>query len=188
MYTTSAWSHVFALNPKTGDKIWHYDPKVDKAFLIKGCCGPVNRGAAYANGKVFVGAFDGRLIALDSKTGKEVWSVQTTDTTKSYTITGAPRVVNGKVMIGNGGAEFGVRGYVSAYDENTGELVWRFYTVPGDPSKPQDNPIHNKTIESWNGEFWKLGGGGTVWDSMAYDPEFNLLYIGVLGIFPSKVT
>jgi len=179
MYTTAAWSHVFALNPKTGEKIWHYDPKVDKSVAIKGCCGPVNRGLAYANGKVFIGAYDGRLIAIDIKTGKEVWSAQTTDTSQSYTITGAPRVVNGKVFIGNGGGEFGVRGYVSAYDENTGKQVWRFYTVPGHPDKPQDNPIHNETVKSWNGEFWKLGGGGTVWDSMAYDAEFNLLYIGV---------
>jgi alcohol dehydrogenase (cytochrome c)/quinohemoprotein ethanol dehydrogenase len=179
MYTTAAWSHVFALNPVTGEKLWHFDPKVDKAFAIKGCCGPVNRGLAYSNGKVFIGAYDGRLIALDTKTGKEVWSVQTTDTTQSYTITGAPRIVNGKVLIGNGGAEFGVRGYVSAYDENTGEQVWRFYTVPGHPDKPQDNPIHDETIKTWNGEFWKLGGGGTVWDSMAYDEALNLLYIGV---------
>jgi quinohemoprotein ethanol dehydrogenase len=179
MYTTAAWSHVFALNPKTGEQIWHYDPKIDKSIAVKGCCGPVNRGLAYANGKVFIGAYDGRLIALDINTGKEVWSVQTTDVNKSYTITGAPRVANGKVFIGNGGAEFGVRGYVSAYDESTGKQIWRFYTVPGNPDKPQENPIHNKTIESWNGEFWKLGGGGTVWDSMAYDAEFNLLYIGV---------
>jgi alcohol dehydrogenase (cytochrome c)/quinohemoprotein ethanol dehydrogenase len=179
MYTTAAWSHVFAINPKTGEKLWHYNPKIDKSIAIKGCCGPVNRGLAYANGKVFIGAYDGRLIALDIKTGEEVWSVQTTDQNKSYTITGAPRIANGKVFIGNGGAEFGVRGYVSAYDENTGKQVWRFYTVPGHPNKPQDNPIHNETIKSWNGEFWKMGGGGTVWDSMAYDPQFNLLYIGV---------
>lgn len=178
MYTTSAWSHVFALNPVTGEQLWHYDPKVNKSVAVKGCCGPVNRGVAYSNKKVFVGAYDGRLIALDARTGKPVWETQTVDTNKSYTITGAPRIANGKVFIGNGGAEFGVRGYVSAYDENTGKMIWRFYTVPGKPGTPQENPIHDKTIDTWHGEFWKLGGGGTVWDSMAVDTELNLLYIG----------
>ncbi|MAC47198.1 MAG: PQQ-dependent dehydrogenase, methanol/ethanol family [Oceanospirillum sp.] len=179
MYTSAAWSHVYAIDAKTGEQLWHYDPKVDKSVRVKGCCGPVNRGVAYDNGKVFIGAFDGRLIALDAKTGKELWSEQTVDTTKNYTITGAPRVANGKVFIGNGGAEFGVRGYVSAYDQESGKMVWRFYTVPGDPSKPQENPILEKVVKTWDGEFWKIGGGGTVWDSMAFDPELNLLYIGV---------
>ncbi len=179
MYTTAAWSHVYAIDPVSGKQLWHFDPKIDKSIRVKGCCGPVNRGLAYSNGKVFVGAYDGRLIAIDAKTGKQVWSTQTVDTTKHYTITGAPRIANGKVFIGNGGAEFGVRGYVSAYDENTGKKVWRFYTVPGHPDKKQENPIHEQTINGWNGKFWELGGGGTVWDSMAYDPELNLLYIGV---------
>ena len=179
MYTSAAWSHVYAIDPVSGEQLWHFDPKIDKSVRVKGCCGPVNRGVAYSNGKIFIGAYDGRLIALNAQTGEQIWSTQTVDTTKPYTITGAPRIANGKVYIGNGGAEFGVRGYVSAYDENTGEQVWRFYTVPGKPGQPQENEIHNKTIKGWHGEFWKLGGGGTVWDSMAYDPELNLLYIGV---------
>ncbi|MBL4672242.1 MAG: PQQ-binding-like beta-propeller repeat protein [Arenicella sp.] len=178
MYTTSAWSHVYALNPVTGEQLWHFDPKVAKEVAVKGCCGPVNRGLAYSDGKVFIGAFDGRLIAIDAKTGMPVWETQTVDTTKSYTVTGAPRIVNGKVFIGNGGAEFGVRGYVSAYDQDSGKMLWRFYTTPSDPSKPQDNPIHDETVKTWSGEFWKLGGGATVWDSMAYDKDLNLLYIG----------
>lgn len=179
MYTTAAWSHVYAINPKTGKVLWHFDPKIDKSIAVNGCCGPVNRGVAVYNDKVFLGAYDGRLIALDAKNGQEIWSTQTVDSSKPYTITGAPRVAKNLVFIGNGGAEFGVRGYVSAYDVNTGEMIWRFYTVPGNPKNPQENNIHNKTLETWNGEFWKLGGGGTVWDSMAYDIELDLLYIGV---------
>jgi quinohemoprotein ethanol dehydrogenase len=179
MYTTAAWNHVYALNAVTGEQLWHFDPQVPKAWGAKGCCDVVNRGVAYSDGKVITGTFDGRLIALDANTGKQLWSTLTIDPTKNYTITGAPRIANGKVFIGNGGAEFGVRGYVSAYDQNTGELVWRFYTVPGHKDKPQENAIHNKTIDSWDGEWWTIGGGGTVWDSMAYDPELNLLYIGV---------
>jgi len=178
MYTTAAWSYVYALNAVTGEKLWHYDPQIDKKVAVKGCCGPVNRGLAYSDGKVFIGAFDGRLIAIDAKTGELAWETQTVDVNQSYTITGAPRIVNGKVFIGNGGGEYGVRGYVSAYDQNSGEMIWRFYSTPSNPNKSQENPIHETTIETWAGEFWKLGGGGTVWDSMAYDQELNLLYIG----------
>ena len=118
-------------------------------------------------------------MALDAATGKPVWEVMTVEPGSRYTITGAPRVVKGKVIIGNGGGEMGVRGYVSAYDAATGRQVWRFYTVPGDPSKPFENPALEKAAaKTWKGEWWKYGGGGTVWDSMAYDPELDLLYIG----------
>ena len=131
-------------------------------------------------GRVYVGTLDGRLVALDAKTGKEAWSVVTVDQTKKYTITGAPRIVKGKVLIGNGGAEFGVRGYISAYDADDGKLAWRFYTVPGDPvAAVRGARSCKKAAATWKGEYWKLGGGGTVWDSMAYDPELDLLYIGV---------
>lgn len=188
MYTTAAWSHVYAINPKTGKVLWHFDPKIDKSIAVHGCCGPVNRGVAVSNGKVFIGAYDGRLIALDAQNGQEIWSTQTVDSSKPYTITGAPRLAKNLVFIGNGGAEFGVRGYVSAYDVNTGKMIWRFYTVPGDPKKPQENSIHNNTIDTWNGEFWKLGGGGTVWDSMAYDENLDLLYIGVGNASPWNPT
>ena len=179
MYTTGAFSIVYALDAKTGELLWKYDPKVAKAVAGKACCGVVNRGVAAWDGMIYLGVFDGRLVALDSATGKEVWSVVTVDQSQNYTITGAPRVVKGKVLIGNGGAELGVRGYISAYDAKTGEMVWRFYTVPGDPSKPQENPILEKAKETWHGDLWyQQGGGGTVWDSMAYDPELDLLYIG----------
>ena len=179
MYTTSAWSHVLAFDAATGEELWHFDPKVPKATGVKGCCDAVNRGAAYMDGHVFVGTLDGRLIAIDAKSGEQVWSIVTVDQTKNYTITGAPRVANGKVFIGNGGAEFGVRGYVSAYAADSGEMLWRFYTVPGGPGDPTGvEPVESQTA-TWNGEWWKLGGGGTVWDSMAYDSATNVLYFGV---------
>lgn len=179
MYVTSAWSVVYALDALSGQLLWKYDPEVPRSTLGKTCCGPVNRGVAVWEDKVFVGALDGRLIALDRATGQVLWSVVTVDQSKDYTITGAPRIVNGKVIIGNGGGEFGVRGYVSAYDVNTGEQLWRFYTVPGNPADGFENPQMAMAAKTWTGEWWKYGGGGTVWDSMAYDPELNLLYIGV---------
>ncbi|HUI58757.1 MAG TPA: PQQ-dependent dehydrogenase, methanol/ethanol family, partial [Steroidobacteraceae bacterium] len=182
MYVTSAWSKVFALDPATGKQIWAFDPAVPGQAGVKGCCDVANRGVAVWNGKVYVGTFDGRLIALDAASGKQLWAVATTEPTANNTITGAPRIVKGKVIIGNGGAEYLARGYVSAYDAESGKLVWRFYTVPGEPGKP-DGAVSDEVLErqarpTWNGEFWKNGGGGTVWDSMAYDPSLDLLYIG----------
>ncbi len=179
LYVTGSWSIVYALDAVTGSKKWTYDPKVDRSFLAKGCCDAVNRGVAYLEGRIFVGAFDGRLIALDANDGSVIWDVQTTDRSKSYTITGAPRVVKDKIVIGNGGAELGVRGYVTAYDAETGSQAWRFYTVPGNPADGFESAVIEKAAETWNGEWWKWGGGGTVWDSMAYDAELDLLYVGV---------
>ncbi len=180
LYITTAWSKVKAYDGKTGKLLWEYDPKVPGETGVKACCDVVNRGLGAWGDKLFLGTLDGRLIALDRETGKEVWSQVTVDQSKAYTITGAPRVVKGKVIIGNGGAEYGVRGYVSAYDADSGKQLWRFYTVPGTPEEAKDEPEYlAKARKTWNGEFWKLGGGGTVWDSMAYDPELDLLYIGV---------
>lgn len=178
MYTTSSWSIVHAIDARTGRQLWSYDPQADRAQAFYACCDVVNRGPAVWGDKIFVGVIDGRLIALDRASGKLVWETLTIDKSKPYTITGAPRVVKGKVIIGNGGAEFGVRGYVSAYDAETGELAWRFYTVPGNPADGFENEAMERAAKTWNGEWWKLGGGGTVWDSMAYDPEFDLLYVG----------
>ncbi len=180
MYTTGAESIVYALDARSGKLLWRHDPKVNAESLSQGCCDVVNRGVAVWKGRVYVGAFDGRLIALDARTGEQVWSVDTVlDKTKSYTITGAPRIVKGKVLIGNGGAEFGVRGYVTAYDAETGQQAWRFFTVPGDPAQPPENKAMAMAMKTWSGNGWvKWGGGGTAWDSMAYDPELNLLYIG----------
>ncbi len=179
MYTTSAWNHVHAINAVTGEQLWNFDPKVPKSVGAKACCDAVTRGLAYQNGKLFVATLDGRLLALNAEDGKVLWSVVTVDQTKSYTITGAPRVVNHNVFIGNGGAEMGVRGYLSAYDTDTGKMVWRFYTAPGGPDDPTGTEPVAAQKATWNGEWWKFGGGGTVWDSMAYDAETNLLYFGV---------
>jgi quinohemoprotein ethanol dehydrogenase len=178
LYATSSWSVVFALDARSGKLKWRWDPEVPRSWGQRACCDVVNRGVALYDGKIYAGALDGRLAAIDAASGKLVWQVQTTDKDAPYTITGAPRVVKGKVIIGNGGAEYGVRGYVSAYDARNGRLAWRFYTVPGDPSKPFESPALARAAKTWNGEWWKFGGGGTAWDAMAYDPEADLLYVG----------
>ncbi len=179
MYVSGSWSMVYALDAATGALKWFYDPQVDRTFLARGCCDAVNRGVAYLDGRVFVGTFDGRLVALDAADGSVLWDVQTTDRNGLYTITGAPRIAAGRVVIGNGGADMGVRGFVSAYDAATGELAWRFYTVPGNPEDGFESPAMEMAAATWTGEWWQWGGGGTVWDSMAYDPDLGLLYIGV---------
>lgn len=180
MFTSGAWSTVHAHDARTGAPLWSYDPQVPKAWGKYACCDVVNRGVAVWKGQVFVGTIDGRLIALDAATGKVNWDVLTIDTTRPYTITGAPRVVKDLVIIGNGGAELGVRGYITAYDVDTGVQKWRFWTVPGDPSEPFESAAMERAAPTWlGGKWWEVGGGGTVWDSMAYDPELNLLLIGV---------
>src|SRR3954468_15751035 len=132
MYVTASWSAVHALDVRTGKRLWSFDPKVPRSFGEKACCDVVNRGVALHKGKVYVASFDGRLIALDAVTGAKAWEKDTViDHARAYTITGAPRVVNGKVIIGNGGAEYGVRGYVTAYDAATGAQAWRWFCVPG---------------------------------------------------------
>ncbi len=181
MYVTGPWGVAWALDAKTGEELWFHDPQVDKAWGQKGCCDTVNRGAAVYDGSVFLASFDGYLWSLDAKTGAVNWKVNTIDRTKSYTITGAPRVVDGKVFIGNGGAEYGVRGYFSAYDTKTGDMLWRFYTVPNAPDRPQEGAHLEAALDTWDpdGAWTVSGGGGTVWDSYAYDPELGLLYVGV---------
>jgi alcohol dehydrogenase (cytochrome c)/quinohemoprotein ethanol dehydrogenase len=179
MFVSTAWSKVKALDAATGELLWAYDPQVPGEKAVDVCCDVVNRGVAVWKGRVYVGTLDGRLVALDAADGSTVWSVQTTDPALPYSITGAPRVFDDKVVIGNGGAEFGVRGYVSAYDANTGDLAWRFHTVPGDPSLPFESQAMQDAAETWNGEWWKMGGGGTVWDAIVFDPALGLVYIGV---------
>ena len=185
MYATSAWSVVHALDAVTGEELWVYDPGVDRAVGVNACCDVVNRGVAIWGGKVFVGITDGRLEALDAETGELVWSTVTVDQSKPYTITGAPRVVDGRVFIGNGGAELGVRGYISAYDVETGDLDWRFYTAPNADKQPDgaasDSAFETVGNVSWGdeGEWLTSGGGGTVWDSIVYDQVNDLLLFGV---------
>lgn len=184
LYTTTAWSKVYAFDAKTGEQKWAYDPKVPGERGFSACCDVVNRGVAVWDGKVYVGTLDGRLIALDAATGVEKWSVVTLDQSKPYTITMAPRVVQGNVLIGNSGGEYGVRGYLTAYDAATGDKKWRFYTTPNAEGKA-DNEISDavfaeKANATWSDGAWKKsGGGGTVWDALAYDSALNTLYVGV---------
>lgn len=181
MYVSGPWSIVHAIDVRTGESIWTYDPQVPKETARKACCDVVNRGVALYKGKVFVASLDGRLIAIDAATGIKVWEKVTLDQTKNYTITGAPRVFKGNVVIGNGGAEYGVRGYITAYDAETGDQKWRWYSVPGDPDKPYEQPELEMAAKTWDpsGKYWEVGGGGTMWDSMVYDPELDMMYVGV---------
>jgi len=178
LYTTSTWSAVYALDAITGRQLWTYDPTVDRARMRTTCCDAVNRGLALYKGRLYLGTIDGRLVALDARTGAPIWDVQTVDRSQPYSITGAPRIVKGRVLIGNAGAEYGVRGYLSAYDAETGKLVWRVYTVPGDPAKGFESKAIEAAAKTWTGEFWKAGGGGTAWDPIAYDPDLDLVYFG----------
>ncbi len=178
MYATGAWNVVHAVDAVSGRRIWEYDPKVPRRTGTKLCCGAVNRGVAVYRGLVFVGTLDGRLIAIDAGTGAPRWSVQTTDSTAMFSITGAPRVGRGLVFIGNGGAEFGVRGYVSAYDAMTGALRWRTYTVPGNPASGFETPAMRAAAATWNGEWWRYGGGGTAWDAIVVDEVADRVYVG----------
>ncbi len=179
IYVTSAWSIIHAFDAATGDPIWTYDPRVNRAHARYVCCDVVNRGAAFYDGRVYAGTIDGRLVAVDAETGELAWEVQTTPPGSAYSVTGAARAIDGKILIGNSGAEYGVRGYVTAYDAATGEQVWRTYTVPGDPSDGQETEWLAEAESSWSGEWWQAGGGGTVWDAIVYDPELELIYLGV---------
>lgn len=183
MYVTNGWSVVYALDAANGDEIWRHDPEVDRSYARLACCGPAhNRGVAVYEGKVYVGTFDGRLLAIDASTGEEVWDVDTWIPAGlgRFNITGAPRAAAGKVYIGQGSGESGHRrGYVTAYDAETGAVEWRFFLVPGDPSQPFEHPEMELAAQTWGGEWWKYGGGGTAWNSLVYDEEFNSLYIGV---------
>jgi quinohemoprotein ethanol dehydrogenase len=178
LYTSSAWSLVYAFDARTGQLLWQYDPHVAKDHAKFVCCDVVNRGVALYKDHVYVGTIDGRLVALDAKTGAVSWEVQTTPKDSPYAITGAPRVVKGRVLIGNAGSEYAVRGYVTAYDAETGNQVWRTYTVPGDPSKPFESEAMRRAAASWSGEWWKAGGGGTAWEPIVYDPDLDLVYFG----------
>lgn len=185
MYATASWSVLHAIDARTGKRLWVYDPGADKSVGVDACCDVVNRGVAWKDGVLFLGVIDGRLEAIDSKTGKRLWSVQTTDRSKPYTVTGAPRVVKNLVLIGNGGAELGVRGYVTAYDVKTGAKVWRFYTAPN-PDKKPDGEVSDAAFQdfanaSWSDSGrWKTdGGGGTVWDSIVYDVANDQVILGV---------
>jgi quinohemoprotein ethanol dehydrogenase len=178
IYTTGQWSVAYALDARNGQILWTFDPKVSRANVRTICCDIVNRGLALYQGKLYLGTLDGRLIALDAKSGNPVWDIVTVDQSKPYAITGAPRIVKGMVLIGNAGSEFGVRGYLSAYDAETGKLLWRTYTVPGDPAKGIESKALQEAAKTWHGQYWVAGGGGTIWDSIVYDPKLDLVYAG----------
>jgi quinohemoprotein ethanol dehydrogenase len=178
MYATGSWSIVFAVDARTGEELWRYDPQVDRSMGWKACCDVVNRGVAIYGDKVFAGIIDGRLVALNALTGNVEWSVVTVDQSKPYTITGAVRVADGKVLIGNGGAELGTRGYLTAYNPDNGEIEWRFWVVPGNPADGFENPDMEAAAATWAGQWWEYGGGGNPWDSIIYDPELRLVFVG----------
>ncbi len=180
MYTSGSVGQVYALNAKTGKALWTYQPHNDMRVNQRSCCDEVNRGVAVWRGKVYVASYDGHLVALDAAAGKELWSADTiVDRKRAYVSSGAPQVAGKVVVIGNAGAEYDARGYVSAYDLDTGKLAWRFFTVPGDPAKPQENPELEVALKTWDPKSnWPMGGGGTVWGDMAYDPDLNLVYFG----------
>jgi alcohol dehydrogenase (cytochrome c)/quinohemoprotein ethanol dehydrogenase len=183
LYVSTAWNKLYAFDARTGKQLWQYNAKVPGEWLRNVCCGNVNRGIAAYNGKIYMGTLDARLVAIDARTGKEAWVTDTIqgsheDPLNRYSITMAPRIAKGKVFIGASGGEYGVRGWIAAYDAETGKQVWRFYNVPGDPSKPFENPQMEAAAKTWSGEWWKLGGGGSVWDAAIYDPVSDLLIYG----------
>jgi len=179
IYGITNWSVVFAVDARTGKQRWRWDPEVNQTTVrAKICCGVVNRGIALYNGMIIAPAVDGRLFALDADTGKPVWEARVAYPQDHYTVTMAPRIAKGKVVIGASGGDRPTRGFFAAYDAMTGRPAWRFYTVPGDPSKPFESAAMKKAAATWDGEWWKLGGGGAVWDGFAYDPDADLIYVG----------
>jgi quinohemoprotein ethanol dehydrogenase len=185
IYVSTSRNVVQAFDAKSGKLLWTYNPSIHGERLRYNV-GLVNRGIAAWNGKIIMGTLDARLVAIDAKTGKEVWSTDTVPDSlglgpmgKQYSITMAPRVAKGKVFIGASGGEYGVRGWIAAFDAETGKEVWRFWTVPGDPAKGFETKALEKASKTWSGDWWKVaGGGGTVWDAAVYDPVTDLLYFG----------
>ncbi len=178
LYGITTWSVVFALDARTGKELWRWDPEVNPSTRSVICCGNVNRGIALYNGMIIAPSIDGRLWALNALTGKPVWETRIIYPQDLYTLTMAPRIANGKVIIGASGSDKPTRGQFVAVDAQTGQLLWRFLTVPGDPSKPYESEALRRAAKTWGGDFWKNGGGGAVWDGFSYDPEANLVYVG----------
>jgi quinohemoprotein ethanol dehydrogenase len=182
LYNVSAWDRTTAYDAATGKVLWSYDPKIAPEWARLACCGPVSRGIAAWHGKIIIAALDGRLIAVDAKSGNPVWTTQTIEKGQPLSLTGAPRIAAGQVVIGNAGGDFGARGYISAYDAETGKPTWKFYLVPGDPAAMPEGAASDSVMpmaaKTWTGEWWKVGGGGNDWDGMVYDPKLDLVYVG----------
>ena len=171
IYVSSPWSKVYAFDAQSGEQLWKYDPKVPGEWAVNLCCGIVNRGVAAWDGMIIWGTLDGRLVAVDAVTGELAWEVQATDREKQLSITGAPRIANGRIFIGEAGSEFHMRGYMAAYDASNGEELWRWWAVPGNPELGFEQPELEWAADTWNGDWWETGGGGTPWDAITYDPE-----------------
>jgi quinohemoprotein ethanol dehydrogenase len=185
LYFTGSYAAVYAVNAASGKLLWKFDPQTWKDYPQKLGAGTANNfGAAYAYGRVYFAAMDGRLFALNAKTGKKIWSVETVDSRSGQAVKGAPRVFNDKVIIGHTGADLGLRGYVTAYDAATGKQRWRFYTAPGTPEENRGDPAMERAASTWTGEYWKSGTGGAVWDGMTFDAEFNRIYLGTANAGP----
>ncbi len=178
IFVSAPWSKVYAFDAKTGKPLWKYDPKVPGEWAVSLCCGIVNRGVAVWKDKVIWGTLDGRLVAVDAKSGKKLWDRQVTDTSKPLSMTGAPRIADGRIFIGMAGGEFHMRGYMAAYSADDGHELWRFWTVPGDPAKPFEQPELEMAAKTWTGEWWKAGGGGSTWDGVLYEPQSDLVIFG----------
>ncbi|HHX82062.1 MAG TPA: PQQ-binding-like beta-propeller repeat protein, partial [Pseudomonadaceae bacterium] len=178
IYVSAPWSKVYAFDAKSGEQLWKYDPMVPGDWAVKLCCGIVNRGVAAWEDMIIWGTLDGRLIAVNAESGDLVWDKQVTDRDEWLSITGAPRIANGMIFIGEAGSEFHMRGYMAAYDVRNGEELWRWWAVPGNPALGFEQPELEMAAETWNGEWWLTGGGGTPWDAITYDPVTNLVYIG----------
>ena len=182
LYNISAWDITTAYQAATGKVLWTFDPKIAPEWARLACCGPVSRGLAAWQGNIIIAALDGRLIALDAKSGKPVWTTQTIEKGQPLSLTGAPRIAAGQVVIGNAGGDFGARGYISAYDALTGKPTWKFYIVPGDPAHTPEGAASDSIMpmaaKTWSGEWWKVGGGGNDWDAIVYDPKLDLVYFG----------
>ncbi|TGD73324.1 PQQ-dependent dehydrogenase, methanol/ethanol family [Mangrovimicrobium sediminis] len=177
LYFSGSYAAVYAVEALSGKLLWRYDPEVWKHNPHKMGMA-VNRGVAYEDGRVFVASIDGRVHALDAKSGDVLWIAESIDPDMRNNSTGAPRTFDGKVIIGNGGADFGARGFVTAFDAATGKRLWRFFTVPGSPEQNKGDPVMERAAKTWSGEYWKTGSGGTVWNGITFDPELNRLYIG----------
>ncbi len=179
LYGITTWSVVYALDARTGKELWRWDPEVNQpAVRPKICCGTVNRGMAIYNGTIIAPIIDGRLVALDLLTGKPVWEARVAFPQDLYTLTMAPRIAGDKVIVGASGGDKPTRGFFAAFDAKTGHFDWKFYTVPGNPENPPENAAMKAALKTWGGDFWTKGGGGAVWDGIAYDPEANLVYVG----------
>ena len=179
LYGITTWSVVYALDARTGRELWRWDPEVNQAAVRpRICCGIVNRGIALYNGMIIAATNDGRLQALGALTGKPLWEARVAFPQDLYTLTMAPRIAGGKVIIGASGGDKATRGFFAAFDASTGRQAWKFYTVPGNPELPPENDAMKAALKTWGGDFWTKGGGGAVWDGFAFDPEASLVYVG----------